>query len=290
MNMMSAPQTMVERPPAINKKASASGEAVEVNWSDRGLVKFLLFIAVPVAGILLWQLFSEHGILISSMPSPIEAAETLGHWIFGVPKSSIDIYAGTWWTQVVASSQRVLIGYALAALVGIPLGVLIGANKVAYALLDHVIQALRTVPAPAWVPFTLAFFGLSPLATVWLISLVAFFPIVVNTVSGIQQVSPLLRNAARMLGAKPFYVWRRVLVPAALPFIFVGLRIAAGMAWIAVVVSELVGVKSGLGYSLYQSYQFGRMDIMIGTMFTLGVFGLISDRAVGFVARKVIKV
>ncbi len=283
---MSAPQSTLDHPLAIDGKTP--GE-VDVKWSDRRLVKLLLFVAVPVAGILLWQFLADRGVLISSMPSPLEAAETLWHWMFGVPKSSVDVYAGTWLAQVMASGQRVVIGYALAALVGIPLGVLIGANKIAYALLDHVIQALRTVPAPAWVPFTLAFFGLSPLATVWLISLVAFFPIVVNTISGVQQVSPLLRDAARMLGARPFYIWRRVLVPAALPFIFVGLRLGAGMAWIAVVVSELVGVKDGLGYSLYQSYQFGRMDILVGTMFTLGVFGLISDRAVGFVARKVIR-
>jgi NitT/TauT family transport system permease protein len=258
-------------------------------WFERRAGRVLLFLLVPVVAVVVWQVLADQGLISNTIPPPTEVARTQWHWMFGIPKSSVDVYAGTFWDQLYASGQRVLMGYLLAALVGIPLGVLIGASRVAYLTIDHVIQGLRTVPAPAWVPFTLAFFGLSTIATIWLIFLVAFFPIVVNTASGVHQVPVVFRNAARMLGASTLFVWARVLLPGALPFIFVGLRLGVGMAWIAVVVSELVGVKSGLGYSLYQAYQFGRMDVMIATMVTLGVLGLVSDRAVGLLAKVMIR-
>ena len=258
-------------------------------WYERRAGRILLFLLVPVVVVVLWQALVEWDLIANTIPAPTEVAQTQWHWMFGVPKSSVDVYAGTWWDQLYASGERVLLGYLFAALIGIPLGVLIGASRVAYLLIDHIIQALRTVPAPAWVPFTLAFFGLSTVATVWLIFLVAFFPIVVNTASGVHQVPTVFRNAARMLGAPTMFVWTRVLFPGSLPFIFVGLRLGVGMAWIAVVVSELVGVKSGLGYSLYQAYQFGRMDVMIATMVVLGMLGLASDRAVGLLARWMIR-
>ncbi|MER5322959.1 ABC transporter permease [Streptosporangium roseum] len=244
---------------------------------------------LPITGVILWQILADLELITATVPAPSVVAEALGHWVAGTPKSGADLYAGTWWEQVAASGRRVTAGFLLAAAIGIPAGVLIGASRVALSLLDPVINAARTVPAPAWVPFSLAFFGLSPITAIWLISLIAFFPIVVNTISGVQQVPGVYTNAARMLGASKLTVWVRVFLPASLPFIFVGLRLGVGMAWIAVVVSELVGVKSGLGYSLYQTYQFGRMDVMIATMFTLGLLGLVSDRLVGRLGRKLIR-
>jgi NitT/TauT family transport system permease protein len=271
-----------------DRKPAAAGHAPRP-WAERPSSRALLPIVLPVALLVVWQVAADRGLLSNALPPPTDVAAAFWRWVFGTPKSPVDVYAGTWLEQVTASAKRVAGGYALAALVGIPLGVLIGASRVAYLAIDPLIHALRTVPAPAWVPFSLVFFGLSPLATIWLIFLVAFFPIVVNTISGVQQVPLIYRNAALMLGASRHFVWTRVLLPAALPFVFVGLRLGVGMAWIAVVVSELVGVKSGLGYSLYQAYQFGRMDVMIATMVTLGVFGLLSDRAVGMLARRLVR-
>jgi NitT/TauT family transport system permease protein len=206
--------------------------------------------------------------------------------MFSEPKSSMDLYSGTWLSQVLASALRVLIGFSLASIFGIGLGLVTGATRVGFYLFDHVIQSVRCVPAPAWVPFSVVWFGISSASSITLIALVAFFPVAINTAGGVQNVRPILRDAAAMLGSSRFHTWRRVLLPGALPFIFVGLRLAIGMAWIAVVVSELVGVREGLGYTLFQSYQFGRMDIMICTMFTLGAVGLISDRLMSYLGQK----
>lgn len=263
-----------------NPGATGRGSLIENPGIKLGL-KFV----IPAIAIIAWELLAKFGILSSDLPPPSQVARAFVHWVFGSPESGMDLYAGTWWAQVYGSLQRVVFGFALAVILGVPLGLLIGASRIAYLLMDHLIQGLRTVPAPAWVPFGLVLFGLSRVAAIWLVFIVAFFPIVVNTVSGVQQVPILFRHAARMLGASTPYVWRRILLPAALPFVFVGIRIAVGMAWIAVVVSELVGVNSGLGYTLYEAYQFGRMDIMIATMVTLGVFGLLSDRAVALAGR-----
>jgi len=264
---------------------SSAGPA---GWTERRVGRLAMGLIVPAVLVLALQVLAGRALLPGGIPAPSVVAETLLRWVAGNPKSSVDLYAGTWWAQVRGSGQRVLLGYLAATAVAVPLGVLVGGNRVAFVALDHVIHALRTVPAPSWVPFSLAVFGLSPLSAIWLIALVAFFPIVVNTVIGVQQVPAIYRDAGRMLGASTFVIWTRVLFPAALPFVFVGLRLGVGMAWIAVVVSELIGVKNGLGYSLYQAYQFGRMDVMVAAMITLGLLGLASDRLVGAIGRSVV--
>ncbi|WP_327151084.1 ABC transporter permease [Nocardia sp. NBC_01329] len=267
---------------------AVSASEARVGWTDRRAGRLVFGLVVPAALALILQVLAGRGLLPGTIPPPSVVAESLWHWVAGTPKSSVDLYAGTWWDQVWGSGRRVLLGYLVATVAAVPLGVLLGGNRVAFLALDPMIHALRTIPAPSWVPFSLVVFGLSPLSAVWLIALVAFFPIVVNTVIGVQQVPAIYRDAGRMLGASTFVIWTRVLFPAALPFVFVGLRLGVGMAWIAVVVSELIGVKSGLGYSLYQAYQFGRMDIMIAAMFTLGVLGVVSDRVVGAIGRSVV--
>ena len=130
----------------------------------------------------------------------------------------------------------------------------------------------------AWVPFTFIFFGISPVAAISLIFVAALFPILVNTTAGAHSVSVALLRAGKMLGASETYLLRRVVLPSALPNIFTGLRLGIGMAWVAVIVAEMIGVKSGLGYILWQAYYWNRMDMLICTVLTIGVLGFLSDR------------
>jgi NitT/TauT family transport system permease protein len=187
---------------------------------------------------------------------------------------------------VVASLARVVVGVSFAALIGIVLGILIGRSRAVELLFDPTIQGIRPVPVTAWVPFTLIFFGISPTAAISLIFIAAFFPILVNTTAGAQHVSVAMLRAGRMLGASEAYLLRRVVLPSALPQIFTGLRLGIGMGWVAVIVAEMIGVKSGLGYILWQAYYWNRMDMLICTVFTIGVLGFISDRIVYVYARR----
>lgn len=187
------------------------------------------------------------------------------------------------------SSQRVGQGYLLAIAVGVPLGVLIGWSPLAARLVDPTIQALRPVPITAWLPFCIAIFGIRAFGAIFLIALGAFYPIVVNAAHGARDVERNLVRAARMMGASPVQLLFRVVLPAALPSVFTGLRIGLGIAWTAVIVAEMVAVKSGLGYVLWDAYYIGRMDVVIADMVSIGLVGFLSDRVILMVERRVLR-
>lgn len=220
------------------------------------------------------------------LPTPLDAVHAYQDWLSGKPRGVVDPFSGTWARNVLASTIRVAIGVSVAAVVGIVLGILIGRSRTVELLFDPTMQGVRPVPVTAWVPFSLIFFGISPTAAISLIFVAAFFPIVVNTTAGAQHVSDSLLRAGRMLGASEAYLLRRVVLPSALPHIFTGLRLGIGMGWVAVIVAEMVGVKSGLGYILWQSYYWNRMDMLICTVFTIGILGFLSDRMVYAYARR----
>lgn len=235
--------------------------------------------AVPLAILLLWQLASVAGWLDPRfVPPPTKVVRAWAAWIFA-PASS-DPYTGTWLLHARASSLRVLIGFAIAASVGVGIGVLIGWFRLAADCIDPLIQVLRPIPISAWVPFAVIFFGIRDPSAIFLIALGAFFPVVVNTAAGVQRTPALLVRAARMLGIRPHMLLPRVVIPAALPSIFTGLRLGVGIAWVLVIVSEMLAVKSGLGFAMWDAYYFFRMDIIIAAMLSVGLLGFLCDRAI----------
>lgn len=211
------------------------------------------------------------------VPTPLAVLQALGQWI-GLAGDVGGQYSGTWWPAVVASTGRVLGGFAVAATIGIPLGILIGRYRLAADIFDPVVQLLRPIPVSAWVPFSMVFFGIKPAAAIFLVSIGTFFPIVINTSSGARHVSDLHLRSAAMLGAKPQRTLLHVIFPASLPAILTGLRVGMGLAWVLVIVAEMVAVKSGLGYELWNSYYYSRMDIIVAVMVTIGVLGYLFDQ------------
>ncbi|MGH2499541.1 MAG: ABC transporter permease, partial [Candidatus Limnocylindria bacterium] len=175
---------------------------------------------------------------------------------------------------------RVLLGFAIATAVAVPLGVAIGLSRAAERLVDPTIQVLRNIPITAFVPLAILFFGIGDRLAVFLTALGALFPTVVNTSYGVRQVNRLLVRTGEMMGASRAQLVRRIVVPAALPAIFTGVRLSMGIAWVLVVVAELIAVRSGLGYLLYDAYQFFSADVMIAAMLTIGLLGFLSDRAI----------
>jgi len=243
-------------------------------------------LVLPLALIALWHLTVEYRWVAEGIiPSPAQVLRSWELWIFGTAKGGLSPYSGTWLDNVLYSSKRVLQGFGLAAFVAIPLGLMIGWNRLTGRLVDPTIQLLRPVPITAWLPFAIAVFGIYDASALFLIGLGAFYPIVVNTTHGVRDTNLLLLRAARMMGAGAGTVLAKVVFPSALPSIFTGMRLGIGVAWTAVIVAEMIAVKSGLGYVLWDAYYVGRMDICVATMVSVGFLGFISDRVIVYASR-----
>jgi ABC-type nitrate/sulfonate/bicarbonate transport system permease component len=254
----------------------------------RSLADVAIAMIVPVGGVLLWWFVVAQGWFPNSvLPSPGEVASTLWDWIFGAEGSGP--YSGTWLAAVWASAQRVVVGYLLSALIGVVLGVLIGYFRLFGRLFEPLIHILRPIPATAWVPLSLVFFGFGYRGAIFLVALGAFFPIVVNTIEGVRGANQSLVRVGRMLGAGDLRLLRYFIGPASLPSIFVGLRLGMGIAWVLVVVAELLSVKTGIGYTLIDAYSFGRYDVIIAAMVTLGALGFASDRVIVAIQRATLR-
>lgn len=201
--------------------------------------------------------------------------------------------------QLLASLQRVGYGYFLAATIGVALGVLTGTNRLMFEALDPIFQILRTVPPLAWLPIALsavpALGGISKseLAAIFVIFITAVWPIVINTTVGVQQIPQDYRNVARVLRLKGRKYFFKILFPAAVPYIFSGLRIGIGLAWLAIVAAEMVNAGSsdgagGLGFFIWNAYNSGDMGQVVLALVYIGLVGLLLDRAIGFIASLVI--
>jgi NitT/TauT family transport system permease protein len=225
---------------------------------------------VPVVALALWWLGTRHSDY-SLIPSPADVATELWDLAFG------GIY--------VASASRVYGAFFLAALVALPLGMMIGRLSVVRALLDPSLQILRPVPVTAWLPLSMIVFGLGPRSAFFLVALGAFYPILVNTVFAVRSVEPRLFEAASMLGVRPAAMFAKVVLPAAMPGMFTGLRLGLGFAWVVIVVGEMTGVQTGLGAMIMDARQLSRTEIVISGMITIGLAGFVSDQAVTLLGR-----
>jgi NitT/TauT family transport system permease protein len=247
-----------------------------------------LALLIPVLLLIIWQLAGQSERFAGAVPTPAQVAEAWYAWIFADPGMGMNPYLGTWFSNVQNSTLRVIQGFSLAMLLGIPLGLAIGWSRLAALTLDPMIQGLRPIPITAWLPFSIALFGIRDMGSIFLIFLGGFYAIVVNSTQGARDIDRNLIRAASMMGASSGQLLRRVVLPAAMPSIFTGLRIGLGISWTAVIVSEMVAVKSGLGYVLWDAYYVGRMDIVLADMASIGIMGFISDRLIVAIERKVL--
>ena len=245
-------------------------------------------IAGPLIVLVIWYLASTRGWVDPRfVPSPITVVWALQEWMFG--PVGANPYSGTWFAHAGNSAYRVLVGFLIAAATGVTIGSLIGWFRLVSDLVDPVIQILRPVPITAWVPFAVIFFGIRDGSAFFLIALGAFFPIVVNTAAGVAGTPKLLVRAARMLGIRPYMLLPRVILPAAMPYIFTGLRLGIGLAWVLVIVAEMMAVKSGLGFAMWDAYYFLRLDIIIAAMLSVGALGFLSDLIIRLIGRRFLR-
>jgi NitT/TauT family transport system permease protein len=240
----------------------------------RGMSAFL----VPLVLALVWEIVARNHLLSSSLfPSLTSVANVWTDWVFGINNSAL-AYSGTWLEHVEASTERVMLGFFLGSMVGLTLGTFTGWSQIWRSLFDPMVQCLRPIPVTAWVPLSIIWFGIGAAPAVGLVFIGAFFPAYVNTMHGVMQVDDKLVRAARMLGASRRQLLFRVILPAALPTITTGMRIGLGFSWMCVIVSEMLAVKSGIGYVLWDSYYFANLDMVVAAMASVGLLGYISDR------------
>lgn len=250
-----------------------------------GLAKTGLALVVPALLVAIWQVTTA-GRPYSLIPPPAEVwAEMRDLAVGGV---NDDAFSGTLWTHLSASLMRVYGGFALAAGAALPLGLLIGRVPLVRALLDPILQIMRPVPVTAWLPLAMILFGLGPRSAFFLVFLGAFYPILINTVFGVRSVEPRLFEAASMLGCTGPAQFVRVVLPAALPSIFTGLRLGLGFAWVVIVVGEMTGVQTGLGAIIMEARQLSRTEIVICGMAVIGVAGFVSDWLVMRLGRRLL--
>jgi NitT/TauT family transport system permease protein len=250
----------------------------------------LFGLIAPIVLLASWQLAVQHKLLPAAIiPAPSRVLESWMQWAFGNPTGNLNPYSGSWAASVRASLWRVAQGYAIAVLVGVPTGVLIGRSQFVRRLIDPTIQGLRPVPITAWLPLAIAVFGIHDLSALFLIGLGAFYPIVISTTQGVRGVPPNLMRVGAMMGMSWWQSARMIVLPSAAPAIFTGLRLGLGIAWTALVVAEMVAVKSGLGFVLWDAYYIGRMDIVLGDMVSIGIIGLLSDQVLVAVEARILR-
>ena len=185
---------------------------------------------------------------------------------------------GLLWSYIRDSLMRVSSGYLLALVLGIPSGLLLGWYPAAAGVVNPLIQILRPISPIAWIPISIIWFGVGDAAAIFLIFLASFFPITVATMNGVRNVPSMFRRAGRNFGLSPASLLAKVVFPASLPSIIVGLRIALGIAWLVVVAAEMIAVDSGLGYLVIDARNSGkRYDLVVAAMLMIGLIGLLLD-------------
>ncbi len=189
--------------------------------------------------------------------------------------------------NAMVSLYRVVVGFLLGGLAAIPLGILMGRMQWLNELIDPIIQIFRPIPPIAWIPLALAWFKIGFTSIVFIIFIGAFFPILLNTIDGVKRVNRTWIETAYIFGARELQILYKVVVPAAAPTIWTGLRVGFGIAWMSVVAAEMLpGTTSGLGYLIIYAYNFGQIQVIIAGMVVIGIIGLVIDYLLKQVERK----
>ena len=242
------------------------------------LLVMLIVIAV------LWQLLLDHP--GAGLPAPTkvwaQSRDLILHPFYD--HGGLDKGLGC---HLAASLQRVALGFCLAAIAGIALGLLVGTSEVAMRGLDPIFQVLRTVPPLAWLPLSLAAFRDAQPSAIFVIFITAIWPVIINTAVGVRNVPQDYRNVAKVIRLRGFGYFTKILLPAAAPFIFTGLRIGIGLSWLAIVAAEMLVGGVGIGFFIWDAWNSSNISDIIVALIYVGLIGFVLDRLVALLGRLV---
>ena len=271
----------------LNKNNSNRPNFITSFWEKHGSN-----IVPPLLGILgfliIWQLFSWSG--LTKLPGPLslwtdERTRELLLYPF-YDRGGLD--KGLFW-QTMASLARVAQGYSLAAIIGISVGILVGTTPIINKALDPIFQFLRMVAPLAWVPIALIALQQNQPAAIFVIFISYVWPILINTAEGVRQIPEDYDNVAQVLQLSKKEYYFNILFPSALPYIFTGLRIAIGLAWLAIIAAEIVmsGIV-GIGFFIWDAYQQNYVSEILLAVFYIGAVGLLLDRAIAYIQKLIL--
>jgi nitrate/nitrite transport system permease protein len=234
--------------------------------------------------LLIWHILtSQPG---ASMPGPLQVIKDTEELILNPFYDNGGNDVGMFW-QLLASLERVAYGYSLAVVVGVALGVLVGQSTWALRGLDPIFQILRTVPPLAWLPIALAGFRDGAPSAIFVIFITAIWPIIINTSIGIRNLPEDYRNVARVIRLNGAEYFAKIMLPAAAPYIFSGLRIGVGLSWLAIVAAEMLIGGVGIGFFIWDAWNSSRISDIVLALFYVGIIGFMLDRIVAWVGKLV---
>jgi nitrate/nitrite transport system permease protein len=234
--------------------------------------------------VLVWELAcSSEG---ASLPPPSQVLSDSWELIADPFFDRGGLDRGLFW-HLLASLQRVMVGYALAAVVGVAVGTLIGQSTWAMRGLDPIFQVLRTVPPLAWLPLSLAAFRDGEPSAIFVIFITAVWPVVINTAVGIRNIPEDYRNVARVLRLNALEYAAKIMIPAAAPYIFTGLKIGIGLSWLAIVAAEMLIGGVGIGFFIWDAWNSSLISDIIVALIYVGLVGFVLDRLIALLAHSV---
>jgi nitrate/nitrite transport system permease protein len=291
---MSMPAMKTEASAAVLPAASAAAEIVTMKRKGPPVTEKYLKMAKDIAArvipplvvlalfLLFWELACRRA--GSSLPPPSRVFKDTRELIFDPFFDRGGIDKGLFW-HLSASLQRVAFGYSLAAIAGVALGTLVGQSVWAMRGLDPLFQVLRTIPPLAWLPLSLAAFRDGQPSAIFVIFITSIWPIIINTAVGIRNIPQDYRNVAAVVQLNPLEFFSKIMIPAAAPYIFTGLRIGIGLSWLAIVAAEMLIGGVGIGFFIWDAWNSSHISEIILALFYVGIIGFLLDRMIAMLGK-----
>ncbi|MGE0799699.1 MAG: ABC transporter permease [Lautropia sp.] len=257
------------------------GAAILACLRNRGL----MMICSPLLVLGVWQLLVVAGFIsLQSFTSPVQVLAALKEVATGANAA----LQGSLLDHMAASLQEVLLGFLIAASVGVPLGLLMGWSRIAFNVLDPLVELLRPIPPTAWVAISLLLFGLGLQQKLFVVFVATVSPILITSMDGVKTIDSIFLKVARTHNAGQFDTVLKVIAPALLPSILTSFRVGLGMSWMVVVAAELIAAEAGLGFLLMQTYRIFRLDMMMAVMLVIGLLAFVMDRGLRRLQRRLL--
>jgi NitT/TauT family transport system permease protein len=273
--------------------ALAIGLEQKIPWKARALralrsrTPYLRFLGVALFFLSWYLLVDVFGVWrFRELPKLVASVK---EWINPDPVFGVSLFTAEYYSHIGASVFRVAVAFISATLLGIAVGVMMAWSRIFYGLTFPLLEMMRPIPILAWIPLAILLLPGREVPIIGLTFLAAFFVTILNTLLGVRSIDEVYFRAARSLGFSEWAILRHVIVPGAMPYIFIGLQIAMGACWFSLVASEIVSGQAGLGYKVWETYYYVQFETMVIIMATLGLLGYLSSALVRMLGNRLMR-